>query len=111
MPSFRRVALAMTRSPNEQSGDQYMTVQQLAHRLQVTPDFLYSDVLGQPGGIPAIRLGKGRRARWRIHPSDVVQWEERQRSSYDSAPPTAAKVKKVRSVTRQVDSKAVDAVN
>ena len=106
MPPLGRVALTMTSTPSEQSGDQYMTVQQLAHRLQVTPDFLYSDVLGQPGGIPAIRLGKGRRARWRIHPSDVAQWEERQRSSYDSASATAARVKKVRSVTRQIDSKA-----
>ncbi len=106
MRSLRGEALTTTSANAQQAADQYMTVQQLAQRLRVTPDYLYSDVLGQPDGIPGIRLGKGRRPRWRIHPSDVAQWEERQRRSYDSAPPLTARAKKVRSVPRQVASKA-----
>lgn len=59
MRSLRGEALTTTSANAQQAADQYMTVQQLAQRLRVTPDYLYSDVLGQPDGIPGIRLGKG----------------------------------------------------
>lgn len=58
------------------SSTQHITVLQLAHRWNVTTDYLYRDCLGQPDGIPFMRIGKGRRARIRIKLSDVERWEE-----------------------------------
>lgn len=65
-----------------QHSQQHLTVAQLAHRLNVSTDYLYREVLGQPDGIPAIRLGRGTRARLRIMLSEVEQWEESRRVRY-----------------------------
>lgn len=66
------------------SGEQHMTVAELAHRLKVTPDYLYRQVLGQQDGIIPIRLGQGPRARLRISVAEVVRWEQSRRVCYSS---------------------------
>ncbi len=65
---------------------QHLTAPQLAVRLNLTPDHLRRAVLGQPGGIPGIKLGKGPRSRWRIQVSDVERWEKDRTVCYDAAP-------------------------
>lgn len=65
-----------------QLSQQHLTVAQLAHRLNVSTDYLYREVLCQPGGINPIRLGRGPRARHRIPVAEVERWEESQRVRY-----------------------------
>jgi len=65
----------------------HLTVRQLADRLQVTTDYLYRAILGQPDGITPIRIGRGPRARLRIPISEVERWEQARRVCYDTAPP------------------------
>ena len=55
----------------------FLTVNQLAVRWQVTPDFLYRDIGNTPDGIPAMKRNRGRRSRWRIRVADVEQYETR----------------------------------
>lgn len=57
----------------------YLTPEQLAVRLQVSREYVYRELLGQPDGIPAMKIGKGLRARWRIRPEDLEAWEDRHR--------------------------------
>lgn len=60
----------------------HLTVQQLADRWQVHPDFLRRAVLGQPApdGIPeAYTIGSGPKARWRIPLHAVEAYEHRHR--------------------------------
>lgn len=64
------------------NSEQHMTVAQLADRLQVSTDWLYSDVLGQEGGIIPIRLGDGKRPRLRIPLEEVQRWEQSRRVCY-----------------------------
>jgi excisionase family DNA binding protein len=54
----------------------YLTPQELAERLQVSVECLYS-LLGCPGGIRAIKVGNGPRARWRIPVQWVEEWQNR----------------------------------
>lgn len=61
-----------------------MTVAELAHRLKVSTDYLYREVLGQEDGIIPIRLGNGRRPRLRIPQSEVARWEQSRRVCYSS---------------------------
>lgn len=61
----------------------YLTPEQLAVRLQVSREYVYRELLGQPDGIPAMKIGKGLRARWRIRPEDLEAWEDRQRVLYE----------------------------
>lgn len=68
-----------TASATQHSQQQHLTVAELAHRLNCTADYLYREVLGQPGGIAPIRLGRGPRARLRIPVAEVERWEESQR--------------------------------
>ena len=49
----------------------YLTPEQLAVRLQVSREYVYRELLGQADGIPAMKIGKGLRARWRIRPEDL----------------------------------------
>ena len=44
------------------SNTRYLTPKELASYLQVSVDYLYREVLGYPEGIPAIKLGNGKRA-------------------------------------------------
>lgn len=60
----------------------FLTVNQLAVRWQVTPDFLYRDIVNAPNGIPAMKLNRGRRSRWRIRVADVEQYETRRSGAY-----------------------------
>jgi hypothetical protein len=53
----------------------FLTVNQLAVRWQVTPDFLYRDIVNAPDGIPAMKLNRGHRGRWRIRVADVELYE------------------------------------
>ena len=64
--------------------EQHMTVRQLAKRLQVSTDWLYTDVLGQEDGIIPIKLGRGKRPRLRIPVEEVVRWERSRRMCYSS---------------------------
>lgn len=73
---------ARSTAPQHLQQTQHLTVQQLAHRLNVTTDYLYREVLGQPGGITPIRLGRGPRARLRIPLAEIERWEESQRVRY-----------------------------
>lgn len=66
------------------SGEQHLTVAELAHRLNVTTDYLYREVIGQENGIVPIRLGSGPRARLRIPRSEVDRWEQSRRVCYSS---------------------------
>ena len=61
----------------------YLTPEQLAVRLQVSREYVYRELLGQPDGIPAMKIGKGLRARWRIRPEDLEAWEDRHRVLYE----------------------------
>lgn len=65
---------------------QYLTVQEFAARIRVTPDYVYRAILGQPDGITPIRIGRGPRARLRIPISEVERWEQARRVCYDPAP-------------------------
>ncbi|CAE6740775.1 helix-turn-helix domain-containing protein [Nitrospira defluvii] len=55
----------------------FLTPKQLAHRWQVSVEYLYRAVLGLPGGIPAMKLGNGSRARWRIALGVIEDWERK----------------------------------
>ena len=57
----------------------YLTPEQVAARLQVSREYVYRELLGHANGIPALKLGSGLRARWRIRPEDVEAWEDRHR--------------------------------
>lgn len=65
---------------------QHLTVSQLAVRLNVSQDHLRRSILGQPSGIPGIRLSDGPRAQWRIKLCDVEIWEASRTVCYDAAP-------------------------
>lgn len=64
----------------------HLTVSQLADRLGVTKDYLRRSILGQPDGIPGLKIGRGHRAQWRIRLSDVERWEEGRIACYDATP-------------------------
>lgn len=64
----------------------HLTLSQLAKRLVLSDDYVGRSLLGQPGGIPALKIGKGKRAQWRIRLCDVERWEESRIVCYDSAP-------------------------
>lgn len=64
----------------------HLTASQLADRLTVTEDHLRRSILGQPGGIPGIKLSDGPKAQWRIRLRDVEQWEQARTVCYDAAP-------------------------
>ena len=64
----------------------YMTPIQVAARLQIHVEYLYRHLLGQPSGIPAIKVGKGPRARWRISLASLEQWEAQQQVCYRPGP-------------------------
>lgn len=66
------------------SVEQHMTVAELAHRLNVTTDYLYREVLGQEDGIIPLRLGSGQRPRLRIPIAEVERWEQSRRVCYSS---------------------------
>ncbi len=61
----------------------YLTPGQLAVRLQVSREYVYRELLGQPDGIPAMKIGKGLRGRWRIRHEDLEAWEDRHRVLYE----------------------------
>lgn len=63
----------------------HLSVAQLASRLGVTEDYARRKLLGQPGGIPGIKLSDGPRGQWRIRVCDVEQWEASRIVCYDSA--------------------------
>jgi len=65
---------------------QHLTASDLAHRLNLKPDYLRRSILGQAGGIPAIKLGDGEKAQWRIRLCDVEAWEASRTVCYDVAP-------------------------
>lgn len=64
----------------------HLTASQLANRLTVTEDHLRRAILGQPGGIPGIKLSDGLKGQWRIRLADVEQWEQARMVCYDAAP-------------------------
>lgn len=68
------------------SSGPHLTASELAVRLHLTPDHLRRAILGQPTGIPGIKMSDGPRARWRIKVSDVEQWEASRTVCYDAAP-------------------------
>ncbi len=74
--------LSRNASASTQHTQQHLTVAQLAHRLNVSTDYLYREVLRQPNGIIPIQLGRGPRARLRIPISEVERWEESQRVQF-----------------------------
>lgn len=65
------------------SNARYLTPKELATYLQVSVDYLYREVLGYQDGIPALKLGNGKRSKWRINTKDVENWEQRRRVSYE----------------------------
>lgn len=65
---------------------QHLTVAQLSVRLNLSTDHLRRAILGQPTGIPAIKMSNGPRAQWRIRLHDVEQWEASRMVCYDAAP-------------------------
>jgi|LNFM01.1.fsa_nt_gb hypothetical protein len=64
----------------------HLTASQLADRLTVSEDHLRRAILGQPGGIPGLKLSDGPRAQWRIRLCDVEAWEQTKLVCYDAAP-------------------------
>lgn len=56
---------------------EFLTPKELANRWKVTVEYLYRAILGQPGGLAAMKLGKGPRPRWRIAIRDVEEWERK----------------------------------
>lgn len=58
----------------------FFTPAELARRWRVTQDHLYRQVIGRD--LPAIRIGKGRRGRWRIAYADIEKYETRHRVVY-----------------------------
>jgi len=59
------------------SSEKFLTPKQLASRWQVSVEYLYRAILGQPKGIPAMKLGSGPRARWRITTQAIEEWERK----------------------------------
>lgn len=76
----------MPQQSSVSSSVQHLTVSELAVRLNVTQDHLRRAILGQPSGIPGIRLSDGPRAQWRIRLCDVQDWEKARTVCYDAAP-------------------------
>lgn len=65
------------RSGHGLSGDRLLTVEQVAHRLQVPPSWVYGRTRSRARDrIPGFRLGKY----WRFREADVVKWLETRRS-------------------------------
>lgn len=58
----------------------FFTPAELARRWRVTQDHLYRQVIGRE--LPAIRIGNGRRGRWRIAYADIEKYETRHRVVY-----------------------------
>lgn len=58
----------------------FLTPIELAARWRVTVDHLYRQVLARD--LPAIRVGNGRRSRWRIALGDIEHYESTHRVMY-----------------------------
>ncbi len=58
----------------------FLTPLELAARWRVTVDHLYRQVIGRD--LPAVRVGNGRRSRWRIALGDIEHYESTHRVMY-----------------------------